>query len=167
MPVVFELNQSKFVDQPIRRIAGNQINLPAGKRLIAERQIHLARRLGELESVHPSEAWITVFSRHEILSETSSPTGCISRRVRDGLEIQSAGFDATHQNRKRVIEAERLEPFDIELRLVIALHLIVDLARIAYRFVLQDSGERRAGVLDVHINLAGEQFAVTKIAAQF
>ena len=66
--------------------------------------------------------------------------------IGDRLEVQAPRLVAAHQYGKGVVEAERREPFEIELLAVLALHLFVNRARVADGLVLQDGRERRAGV---------------------
>jgi len=37
MTVIFELIESELVDKPVSRVAGDQINLPVGERLVTQR----------------------------------------------------------------------------------------------------------------------------------
>ena len=165
-PIVLELRQPELVDQAVGRVARDQVNLAAGERAVGERQIHLPRRRGEAQPVSPREARVTVLTRHEILPEARAPARRVPRRVRDRPQPEPPRLVTAHQDRERVVEAERREPLRVEPRGIALLDAAIDLARVGQRRLLEDRHQRRPRVLDVDVDLAREQRAVAEVAAE-
>ena len=84
------------------------------------------------------------------------------RRVADGLEVEPPRRFPAHDDRERVVEPERFRQFDAELRGVRLARLPVNLARVVDRLALEDRGEGRARVLDVHVDAARNQRLVAQ-----
>jgi hypothetical protein len=63
----------KRIDQPIRGIAGDHIDLSAGESFISQAEIHHARRHLELKLVEFRQARITIFPFDEFIAKTRRP----------------------------------------------------------------------------------------------
>src|SRR6185369_3175089 len=86
--------------------------------------------------------------------------------VADRLEPQLFSIVATHENRERIVEAERLRPFEMKARGVFGFDAPVNLARIGQRRELEYRRQRGAGIFDIRVDLAGHERVVREIAAE-
>ena len=99
------------------------------------------------------------------MSEAGLPLRRIFRSVRNCFQIELSRVFAAHENRKRIVKAERRTDFDFELFRVLAFYLIVNSLRIGDRFMVQDRRECSAGVFRIEIDLAGSQCRVRQVSS--
>ena len=82
------------------------------------------------------------------------------------FKLQSPRLSAAHQNRKRVVETQRLADRQVELLRILLFDLIVNRARIGDRRMLEYRRVSRAGVFRIEIDLARQQRIVRQVSAQ-
>ena len=106
---VVERGQVERVDLSAGRIAGDHVDLAVGKRLVNERQIHRARRAAKVQPVGPAQAGIAIRALEKLVAESRRP--CRGRRpqVRDRSKAEAFRIGRSDQDRKGVVEPERLE----------------------------------------------------------
>ena len=166
MAVILELNQIERAYQAIRRVSGNQINLPVCQRAISKRQIHLARRGAETQTVGARETGITIGARHEVLPEARTPVDCARNCIRDGFQSESSSIIAAHKNRESILETKRRPHLDLEFFRIVALYGIINRPRVGVERIFEDCHIRRPGIFRVAVDLAGHKRFMRDIARQ-
>ena len=151
-PVVFERRQAQRLNQCARRIAGDDVHLSFCERSVDERQVHGSRLRLELEAVRPEEPGVTVLALEELVPEPRSPLVYLSQ-VLDGAQPERLCVGASHEDRERVIEAQRIEDGHASARVEIARPL-EGATRVVWHSLVQDCRDGGAGVLDVGIEIA-------------
>ena len=159
VPVVLELDEIEALDQAGRRVAGDEIDLAARQRAVAEREIHHAAARREPQAVRLRQAGIAVRPLEKLVAEARPPARRLPRRIVDRLEAERAGVAAAHENRERVVEAERRQQRASAPRVQIA-HGREHRAGVRADRLMKDRRQRRAGVLDVDVDVAGHQRAI-------
>ena len=145
------------VDQPIGRVAGDHIDLPARQSLVRQPEIHDTRRHREMHVVQFSQAGIAVLSFDEFVSKSGRPLFGIRRRIGNRFQFESLCVVSAHHNHKRIVEAQGFGPFDVELFAIVFPYEVVDLSGVCIDGLLQNCRQCRSGVLDVRIDLPCNQ----------
>src|SRR6202162_1616372 len=104
-------------------------------------------------SLTPSTKTVGAFQKFK--TYTDAPLGSDRNEVRHALKMKSLRVLATCDHGEGVFEAQWLGDFKIESLAVKLLYALVHRGGIAGRTFVEHRIERRAGVLDVKINLAG------------
>ena len=107
--VVLEHDKVERDDPPIGRVARGQVERATRHGLVEQVAVHLARGVGKIEVVGPDQARIAVGAVHELGAETGADRVEVVAEVGDCPDAKLLGLCAAHQERKRVLEAERVE----------------------------------------------------------
>jgi hypothetical protein len=138
---------------------GGKYRRLSSSRKIAERQVHRLRRRAKREPVGLREAGVSIRTLEELVAERRPPPGRHPRHVVDGAKAARARLVAANQNRERVVVAERGQQRAAAGSIEVP-HAVDDRLRILERRLPEDRGQRRAGVLDIHVDIAAEQRAI-------
>src|SRR6266436_8528432 len=135
------------------------------ERAVDEAEIHDLGRLGEMEIVAIAPAAEAVGTLQKFVAHASAPLGCEKRNIRNFLQVETSRIIATNDHGKSVFKTEWLGDFEMEALGVELLDAVIDGGGIALRSFVENGGERRACVLDVEVQLAGEKCFVDKECA--
>ena len=102
---------------------------------------------------------VAVLPLQELVAEARLPPGGGPGRVGDGLQLQPFGVGGADEDRKRVLEPQRIEDREAGVRIA-ATDLVEHAASVGDRRLPEDRGQRRARVLDVDVDVAGADRAV-------
>ena len=174
--VVFEGDEAEGINEAISGVAGNDVNLMIHKRAINKTEIHDFRRFGKVETVAGAETGEPVGALEKFVAHTGTPLQRDRSEIGNSSELKILGVIAANDEYEGIFEAQRLGDFDMktlgvklphatinDLRVVV---LFGSLAVKIWRFI-EDSGQSRARVFDVEIELAGKQgFVDEKRAAK-
>ena len=163
--VVLEDEKIERRNQAIGGVSGGEVDLLFFESAGEQPKIHDARRLGEAQTVGCRQSLIAVGALHEFVAESGAPFGSVGGCLRDRLQAEAAGVLTANFDREGVIEAKGLADVQIELPGVFGFDLVVNLCGIAGRRLLQDCGERGAGVFGINIDAAAENCLVANVAA--
>jgi hypothetical protein len=164
--VVFEGDESKRVDEAVRRIAGDDVDLMIDESAVDEAEVHDFGRFGKTEIVAIAQRAEAVGAFEEFVANAGAPLRGDGRDVGDFLEMEIFRVIAADDHGKSVFEAEGLGDFEVE---AIGVHLFdaaVDGVRVVapcgslavrIRGFVEDGGKGGAGVFDVEVELTGEQ----------
>jgi hypothetical protein len=164
--VVFEGDESKRVDEAVRRIAGDDVDLMIDESAVDEAEVHDFGRFGKTEIVAIAQRAEAVGAFEEFVANAGAPLRGDGRDVGDFLEMEIFRVIAADDHGKSVFEAEGLGDFEVEAIGVELLDAAVDGVRVVVlcdalavriRGFVEDGGKRRASVFDVEVELAGEQ----------
>ena len=163
--VVFEGDEAEGVDEAVGGVAGDDVHLMIHERTVDEPEVHHFGRLGEMEIVAVAPAAEAVGALEEFIADAGTPFWRGPSDVGKFLQMEILRVVASDDHRECVFEAQRLSDFEMESLGVKLLDAMVDGARIALRRFIQHGCQSGAGVLDVEIELAGEQRFVHEEAA--
>ena len=106
---VVERQQIERVDLGAGRITGDDIHLPIRERFVNERQVHRARRGAEPQPVRLAQPGVAIRALEKLVAESRRPACRHRPQVGDRSQPEPARIARPHENRKRVVESERLE----------------------------------------------------------
>lgn len=164
--IVFESDEVERVDEAVGGIAGDDIDLMIDESAVEKAEVHDVRSGGEMEGVPLAPAGEAVGALEEFVADADAPFGSYGREIGHGAEMETLGVFAADNHGKGVFETERFSKDEIEALGILLFDAIIDLrGRVrAGRFV-EDGGEGGAGVLDVKIDIAGEESFVDEESA--
>src|SRR5207253_2865989 len=154
--IILEHEKIEGGNEPVSRIAGNQIDLLFLQRAIQQPEIHNARRLGKAKAVGGGQAFVTVRTLHELVPKSRSPMRRVSGRLRNCLQMQATSILSSDLNREGVIKAERRTESEMKPPVVFRLHALIHLLTSTLWLLLQNRSKRGAGVLGVEIDASRE-----------
>ena len=165
--VVFEGDEAERVNEAVGGIAGDDVDLVTHEGAVDEAEVHDARLPIEMEDVAFAPAAETVGALEEFVADADTPIGSERHDIRGFLQMKVFGVVATNDHGERILEAEGLGDFEVEVLGVKLLDAIVDGRGIAGRRLVEDGGEGGAGVFDIKVELAGlESFVDEERAAE-
>src|ERR1700740_1820426 len=156
VPIVPQNKQIEGGNEPVRRVAGDQIDLFVLQRAIEQPEVHNSWRLRKAKTVGGGQALVTVRTLHEFVPKASAPVRGISRRLRNCLQMQAARIVSSYLNRKCVIEAQRRTERERKPAFVFRFHLLVHLLLGVLRFFLQNRCQRSARVFGIKVDASRE-----------
>ncbi len=164
--VVGEDAEAERADGAVGGVAGDDVDLAAGQGAVEQAEVHDAGR-GKGEAVGLFEAGEAVGPGLELVADTEAHVGRVGLQVGDGLEVEPVGFGAGHDHGEGVLEAEAALDLDVEAGVVERGDGVEDGGLVADggQRLLEDGGERGAGVLDVAIDAAADERLLAEIAA--
>jgi len=165
--IVFESDEVKRVDEAVGGIAGDDIDLMIDESAIEEAEVHDVGLRGEVESVTSAPTAETVGALEEFVADTGAPLWGDGGEVGHGEEVEALRVVATDDHGESVFKAERLGENEVEALSVLIFDASVDGGGgiVGRRGFVEDGGESGAGVLDVEIEIAGEEGLVDKESA--
>ena len=107
--------------------------------------------------VAPAEPGETVWPLQEFVSDAHAPLRSDGRKTRERTQMHLFGIVPANHHRKRIFKAERLHHLQMKFLRIKFLHAIVNVRGSTLRRLVQDSGQRRARVFHVQIQVAGKQ----------
>jgi hypothetical protein len=157
--IVGEANEMERVDETVGGIAGDDVYLFIDEGAIDEAEIHDAGSFSEAQAVALDEAAVAVGAFEKLVADASAPAWGDRNDVGNFGEVELLGVGAAHDHGESVFESERLGDVEIKALGVALLHAFVDgvgVGIVGGRLV-EDGGERGAGVFDVEIEITGEK----------
>ena len=136
--VVGEGDEAKGVDEAVRRVAGDDVDLMIDESTIDQAEVHDSRRFGEMEIVACYEAGEAVGTLDEFVADAGAPFGGDGSEVGNFLDMKFLRVVAADDDGERVFEAERLGDFEVEVVGVKLLDAVVDGVRITMRSFVED-----------------------------
>src|SRR6266498_1662344 len=128
-------------------------------------EVHDARRSGETQAVGCDQALVAVGALHELVPKAGAPLRSVRGGLRECLQMQATGVLASNFDGEGVVEAEGRAEGQVETLLVFRLHAIVNRFPICCGRLLQDCGQRCAGVFEIDVDASGEQALVRDVSA--
>ena len=129
------------------------------QRSVKQSEIQRSRWLLETQSVGARQSGEAVGTLHELVAERRPPLG-MCREVGNLAHAEPLRVLAADDERERVLEAERRQPFDSGFGVRVA-HLVEQAGTIGDRRALEDRRERGPRILHVDVDFAGAQRVVT------
>lgn len=157
MEIVLKSDKTERIDLAVGGIAGDDIDLMIEKRAVDEAEIHGSGGSGEMQIVAVGEAGVAVGPLLEFVSDTGTPFGRDGNKVGKAAQVEIIGVVGTDDHGESIFEAERLGEFKLKTLGVKLLDAVVNGGGIGSGRFIEYGGERGAGVLDVEIEIAGEQ----------
>jgi len=163
--VVFEGDESEGIDEAIRGVTRDDVNLMFDKSAVDEAEVHDFGSFGEVEIIAAAPAAETVGTLEKLVADTDLPFGRKRHDVGDFLEMKIFRVVTPDDHGESVFEAEGLGDFEMEALGIELLDAVVDCVRIALWRFIQDGNEGGAGVFDVEVELASFEGFVDKQCA--
>jgi len=110
--VVSELHEVEPGDAAVGRVAGGEVERAPGDGFVQKVPIHFARRVREVQIIRLDQPRISVSAVHELGSEAGADRRDVIAQVGNLFDPQALGLRAPHEDRERVLEAERVEALD-------------------------------------------------------
>lgn len=165
--VVFEGDEAEGIDEAVGGVAGDDVDLMGNESAVDQAEVHDVRLIGEMEMVAGAPAGEAVGALEEFVADANAPSWRDGGDIGGGAELEALGIVAADDHGESVLEAERLGDFEMEALGVLLLDALVEGGRISGRRFVEDSSEGRAGVLDVEVEVTGEEgFVDEKRAAE-
>ncbi len=138
-------------------VAGDDVDSLVDESAIDQAEVHDAGRRREMQGVEPAPAAKAVGTLEEFVAEAGAHFRSVGDEVAGVAEMEALGVFAADDHRESVLKAERLGNFQVETLGVALFHAIVDIVWIAARGFVEDGSEGRARVLDIEVEVAGEE----------
>ena len=150
-------DEAEGVDLAVGGISGDDIDLMIEKRAVDEAEVHGGGRRGEMQIVAMREAGVAVGAFLKLVADAGVPLWSNGDKIGDAAEVESIGVTGADDHGKSVFKAERLGDFELKTLSVKLLDAVIDGVGVRGKGFIEDGGECGAGVLDVKIEIAGEQ----------
>jgi len=160
--VVGECDKAEGVDEAVRGIAGDNVDLMIEEGAVDEAEVHHVRLPGEVEAVQTGQGAEAVGALEEFVADAGAPLRRDGSDIRNRAKVKVFRVVAADDHGKSVFEAQRLGDFEMKAIGVELLDAVVDRGRIARGSFVEDSGERRAGVFNIEIEVAGFEGSVNE-----
>ena len=162
--IVGEADEVQRVDEAVGGIAGDDVDFFIDECAIDEAEVHHARRFSEMQTVALDEAAIAVGALEKFVADAGAPAWSDRNDVGNLTEMKLFGVGTADDHREGVFESERFGDFEIEALGVALLDTSVDGLRVGVvgRRLVEDGGQRGAGVFDIEIEIAGKKRLLTK-----
>ncbi len=166
--IIFEGDEMEGVDQAVRGIAGDDVDLMIDEGAVEEAEVHNVWRSGEMERVTIAPAGETVGSLEEFVANTGAPLGSDRSEVGHGVEVEGLRVVLADDHGESVFEAEGFGEVKIKFLGVLLFDAVIDLSgRVLAGGFVEDGGQGGTGVFDVEVKISGEEgFVDEKSAAE-
>jgi hypothetical protein len=108
---------------------------------------------------------IAIWTFHEFVTESGPPVRSIRRGIGERTELKPARGLAANDDGEGIVEAQRVHDFQVETRGVLAFGLVVHAPGVAFYRLLQNGGERSAGVLHIGVDSPRQQRLMADVGA--
>src|ERR1700682_5199937 len=115
-----------------------------------------------MQAIELAPAAEAVRTLKEFVAEAGAHLGGVRGDVAGVAEVEALGVVTANDHGEGVLETERLGDFKIETLAVALFHSTVNIVRIAAGRFGENSGKSGAGVLDVEVEVAGEEGFLTE-----
>src|SRR6266404_2354855 len=164
--VVFENEKVEGGDQAIGVVAGDQVNLMLFEGARNQAEIHDARRFCEAQAVGCDQAFVSIGSFHEFVTESGPPLWRVGSGLGDRAQMKFARVYAANHDRESVVEPKRWTECEAEAALIPLFDSPIDFLLVAAGRLFEDGGEGRAGVLRIEVDPTGQDCLVTYESAR-
>lgn len=157
--VVVERNELQRVNETVRGIAGDYVDLMIDERAIEEAEVHDPGLRREVEGVAIGPAAKAVGTLEEFVAYADTEPRSDGSEVGHIPEVEAGGIVLADDHGERIGEAKRLGNVEVVLVGVFLFDARVDRSGSVgwRRGIVEDGRERSAGVFDVEVNISSQQ----------